>query len=39
VETYKYISNNYKRLKCFDILDINTNRYGLWLNHKKFIFA
>ncbi len=29
VETYKYISNNYKRLKCFDILDINTNRYGL----------
>ena len=29
VETYRYISNNYERLKCFEILDINTNRYGL----------
>ena len=26
---YKYINNNYKRLKCFEIFDINTNRYGL----------
>ena len=26
---YKYINNNYKRLKCFEVLDINTNRYGL----------
>ena len=29
VPTYRYISNNYKRLKCFELLDINTNRYGL----------
>ena len=29
VPTYRYISNNYKRLKCFEVLDINTNRYGL----------
>ena len=27
VPTYRH--NNYKRLKCFEILDINTNRYGL----------
>ena len=26
---YKYIDPNYKRLKCFEVLDINTNRYGL----------
>jgi hypothetical protein len=29
VITYRYINNNYKRLKCFEIFDINTNRYGL----------
>ena len=29
VPTYRYISNNYKRLECFKVLDINTNRYGL----------
>jgi len=29
VPTYIYISNNDKRLKCFEILDINTKRYGL----------
>ena len=27
--TYRYISNNYKRLKCFEILNINTKGYGL----------
>ena len=29
VPTYRYISNNYKRLKCFESLNINTKRYGL----------
>ena len=29
VQTYRYISNNYKRLECFNVLDININRYGL----------
>ena len=29
VQTYRYISNNHKRLECFKILDINLNRYGL----------
>jgi len=29
VPTYMYISNNYKRLECFEVLDININRYGL----------
>ena len=23
------VDNNYKRLKCFEVLDINTDRYGL----------
>ena len=27
VVTYRY--NNLERLKCFEVLDINTNRYGL----------
>ena len=27
VITYRY--NNLERLKCFEVLDINTNRYGL----------
>ena len=27
--TYRYINTNYKRLKCFEVLDIKTNRYGL----------
>ena len=25
----RYIKNNYKRLKCFEKLNINTSRYGL----------
>ena len=29
VQTYRYININYERLKCFDVLNINTNRYGL----------
>ncbi len=29
--TYRYINSNYnyERLKCFEVLDININRYGL----------
>ena len=29
VQTYRYIKNNYKRLQCFEKLNINTSRYGL----------
>ena len=31
--TYKYVSNNYKRLKCFEKLNKITNR--LWINQEK----
>ena len=27
--TYRYMHNNNERLKCFEILNINTKRYGL----------
>ncbi len=29
VKSYRYISKNYERLKCFDVLNINIKGYGL----------